>query len=168
MKLIIARNASGNIDFPTSLADRQRYQALTVGGICVYGKTTWDTLPPAARRNRTSVILRQNLTDTYGAAAQVDGGSSFHALLGNVMGVARWVNSADVWICGGKKIYDRVLALYFDKVSHIYLSTFHTDHAGSLRVDIPGYDGLPEASCWDRICSQSFTDHTFTILRKKS
>ncbi len=161
MKLIIARNACGNIDFPTSLPDRQRYQALTVGGVCLYGKTTWDTLPPAARRNRTSIIIRQSLTDTYGAAEFVPGGHFFSSTQRNIMGDLGWTRRDDLWICGGKKVYDSALFTYPHLITHIYLSTF-ADESGSLHVDLPSDDGT-----WDRICQQKFEDHTFEILRRK-
>lgn len=161
MKLILARNAHGNIDFPTTLQDRQRYQVLTVGGVCVYGKTTWDTLPPAARRNRKSIVLRQNLTDTFAEGEKEAGGGFMYDTLMNVVR-SNLALRPDLWICGGKKIYDAVIHTpeYSRKITHVYLSTFPSIEGGSLTVLMPEGE-------WDTICLQKFSDHEFTILRRK-
>lgn len=160
MKLILARNAHGNIDFPTSLQDRQRYQVLTAGGLCLYGKTTWDTLPPAARRNRESIIVRSTLTDTFEPPVEVPGGRYYCSSFGLAMANAK--RSPNAWICGGKKLYDAVIHGFAlsQLVTHVYLSTFPHIEGGSLTVLAPEGE-------WDVICLQKFDDHEFTILRRK-
>ncbi len=164
MKLIIARNADGCIDFRTPLIDRQRYQALTIGATCIYGKTTWDTLPLIARKGRSSIILRTTLTDTYAAPIDVQGGSYYADQLENA--VNRLKGRTDVWVCGGKKVYDAVLAHHSDCVDLIYLSTFSESTGGALKVDLPfDHPCGPErpisivcsadgAEKWERLCFQ--------------
>ena len=160
MKLILARNAHGNIDFPTTLQDRQRYQVLTAGGLCLYGKTTWDTLPPAARRNRESLIVRSTLMDTYEKPGEVLNGRFYSSSFGLAMAAAK--RSPNAWICGGKKLYDSLIHSFAlsQLITHVYLSTFPGVEGGSLTVLLP--DGE-----WDTICLQKFDDHEFTILRRK-
>lgn len=152
MKLIACVNASGFLDFKAPKTDLQRFQALTVGGVCVVGRTTWETLPPAAKRNRKWIVVtseaRLKDIDYTVTPERAD----------------RTLNSGgnlNTWLCGGAKTYE----LLYRCCDMIYLSRCCGD---SGKVAFPAHI-LEElaGSRWERIVKQDHIDHTFEIFKWK-
>lgn len=147
LKCIVAVSTDGCIDIPTPKADRDRFAMLTIGHTCLVGRTTWATLPPAARRNRTWVTAsKYPLIGPSGSAWTTD----------PVCYAEGHRHAEDIWLCGGGQLYKALLP----SCEMIYLTRLRTG-GGTIKFPDINFD------LYDSLFSRDFEDHVFEILRIK-
>ncbi|KKK75167.1 hypothetical protein LCGC14_2876460 [marine sediment metagenome] len=118
--------------------DLRRFKKVTMGGVLIMGKMTWVSLP-GKLPGRDHVILTRN---PYGAWTGVDGD---HAPDGCVSAnsleeALEYCNGMDVWITGGRQIYD--LALKAGVVEEV-------DHTFVPEVDLSTIEHLVKTTMFD-------------------
>lgn len=128
MKLIVAMDSRGGIAKNGTIpwnnpADLKQFKQLTTSGqnpVIVMGSKTWYSLPKRPLPNRVNVIIgRRPLEETDGIwfSSPIDFLSSFNDL-------------SNVWIIGGKQIYE-----WF--IQHDYIKEYHITHiAGDHDCDL--------------------------------
>lgn len=153
LKCIVAVNSDGCIDIPTPKLDRDRFAMLTIGADCVCGRKTWDTLPPAARRNRHWTVF----TNTSQPIASLRPGVLFSGdLSGFLEAHAYGYDEPPIWVCGGGELYKWALPV----CQMLYLTRLRTG-GGTIKFPDINFDR------YDSLFSRDFEDHVFEILRLK-
>lgn len=157
LKCIVAVSSDGCIDVPTPKLDRDRFAMLTIGADCVCGRKTWDTLPPAARRNRSWTIFTRS-EQLSGDFKLGDGPLPFFSsdLGAFIESHAYSFVDPPVWVCGGGQLYDEALPA----CQMLYLTRLRTG-GGTIKFPPIDFDR------YDRLFSRDFEDHVFEILRVK-
>ncbi len=150
MKLIACINNAGYLDFQAPKTDLQRFQALTVGGRCWVGRVTWETLPPAAKRNRKWVVVSRSADKTSEEKYLVH------------PDIAPALTMSDHWLCGGARLY----SLLYPQCDMVYLSRCCGD-SGKVLFPQTILSNL-HGEQWERIVKQDHSDHTFEIYKKRN
>ncbi|HDX9663304.1 TPA: dihydrofolate reductase [Bacillus cereus] len=90
--------------------DLEHFKKTTLGEVCVFGKTTFDTLPVKPLPSRYSIVLTRE-KDFYHRGC---------AVAHNIEEILRIAESADVFICGGGNVYKQFMP-YADEliISHM-------------------------------------------------
>jgi dihydrofolate reductase len=103
--------------------DMARFRQLTMGGVCVMGRRTWDSLPDAFRPlpGRENAVLTSSSLPLEGARV--------FASVTDVL-----ASYQDLWVIGGAAVY----AAFLPFASEIHLT--------ELDLDVPGDTFAPELS----------------------
>lgn len=111
--------------------DLRRFKKLTMGGVLIMGKTTWDSLP-GPLPGRQHIILTHN---PYGVWTDVDGDHAPDgcASANSLEEALSYCGDQDVWIAGGSQVYQQ--ALDFGCVEEI-------DHTIVPAVDVHDLQGV--------------------------
>lgn len=88
--------------------DFQYFKELTLGGSVIMGRNTWDSLP------KKPLPGRQNIVITRDVSFNAEGAVVVHSV-NEALAAAEY----DVWVIGGKEIYD----LFMDKADSLYPTT---------------------------------------------
>lgn len=90
--------------------DLAHFKRTTEGEICLFGKSTYNSLPVKPLPNRLNVIL------TRDEKAEFEGGYTIHT----IEPIIRYAVDIDVFICGGETLYKQFLP-YADEliISHM-------------------------------------------------
>jgi dihydrofolate reductase len=150
---IIGRDGALPWHLPEDLA---HFKALTMGGVVVMGRKTWDSLPAKYRPlpGRTNVVVSRNP-----AAVSVPDGVHVASSVEAALEVARRVISAEqrIWIIGGAEIY-RVLLPVVDEVR---LTQVHGIHEGDASFP-------PFEDDFELISERAGEACTFKVYRRHS
>jgi len=125
INLIMAMSQNGVIgvdnEIPWRLPeDMVRFKALTKGCPVVMGRKTWDSLPALFRPlpyRKNIVLSKQTLS--------LEGAECFDNV-GDVLQLCRY--SKDVWIIGGRNIYD----LFMPLANRLEITKIHKDFEGDV------------------------------------
>jgi dihydrofolate reductase len=123
--LILARAENGVIGkdggIPWHISDDlKRFKALTMGGIVVMGRKTWDSLPKKPLPGRRNIVV------TRDAAWRADGAET--------MTLEQALALPDVFVIGGAEIYRGALG-HADRME---LTEVHKSFDGDARFDFDG------------------------------
>jgi dihydrofolate reductase len=125
INLIMATSQNGvigvNNEIPWRLPeDMARFKALTKGCPVIMGRKTWESLPENFRPlpyRKNIVLSSQNLS--------LDGAECF-TNIGDALQLCKY--SKDVWIIGGRKIYD----LFMPLANRLEVTRIHQDFEGDV------------------------------------
>ncbi len=115
VNLIYARslgNVIGNgVDLPWHIpGDLKRFKELTMGGVVVMGRKTWESLPKKPLAGRINIILTSDQSEK-------DGDGVFYASsVGRVQALMRQNQDRDIWVIGGATVYAQFETL----ATHVY------------------------------------------------
>lgn len=144
MRIIVAINADGNIDFKTTKEDLRRFAALTIGYPVIMGMNTWLSLPKGGGLpNRENIVLSKTRLP-HGATHIPEWESAVE-------------NYPGAWVIGGAQIYE----LAFPLADMVYMSVYPNTHGGSLKLR--GF----KPDDFDLLCKQQSPDHVFAIYGRK-
>lgn len=106
-EVIGVRNEDGTDALPWHIpGDLPRFKELTMDGVVVMGRKTWDSFPRKPLPGRINVVLSKSPGD------QDYLGTHFAASTGRVMDIMRWYEGQKkIWIIGGAAIYKEFEAL---------------------------------------------------------
>lgn len=114
VKLIYARSLGDVIgdgmDLPWRIpGDLKRFKDLTMGGVVVMGRKTWESLPKKPLADRINIVLTSK--------PEKDGDGVFYASnMGRVQALMRQNSDRDVWVIGGASVYKQFEYL----ATHVY------------------------------------------------
>ncbi len=174
MKLIVAVDERNGIARNGSIPwrvkeDMRRFKRLTLGGVCVMGRRTWDSLVAAGFSGglpgRRNVVLTRSY-DTFLRLAMETGGRMvadgtsvevLHREDGGALAIAA-DKYPGAWLIGGAEIYTQALEL--GVVDEIHL----TDVLGEYQCDTfwPGKLRDLDLADWRGSGSESHSDHYYT------
>lgn len=125
IKLIAAIDANNGLGYKNNLLfhipqDLKRFRQLTEGGLIVFGRKSFQSLPVQPLPNRINVVLSRNKKfDVPTGAFKMD---SVDQILNHYSTTNE--DDKDMWICGGSDVYtaflpyaDEVLLTYIDKAA---------------------------------------------------
>lgn len=142
LRLIACVNAEGNIDgFNPPTADLQRFQALTIGGVVIMGRKTWESLPRALS-GRLNIVASRSL-NSIGRIGAVT--------LPLAIAIEQY---PDAWIAGGGELY----AQSIDRCDWLYVSHVPAQ-GGSIKFPVVRH------GAFERVCRQRHPDHDLIIYR---
>jgi dihydrofolate reductase len=131
INLIMAMSQNGiigvNNQIPWRLPeDMVRFKALTKGCPVIMGRKTWDSLPEQFRPlpYRKNIVLSRHTKSLEGAECFDNIGDALH--------LCKF--SRDVWVIGGKEIYE----LFMPLANRIEVTRIHQDFDGD--VTAPAFD----------------------------
>jgi dihydrofolate reductase len=129
--------------------DLAHFRRTTLGSVCVMGRRTWDSLPPAFKPlpGRDCVVLTSSAEPIEGARTAAD--------------VTEVLSSYDdFWVIGGAAVY----AAFLPHAAEIELT--------EVDIDVPGDVLAPELTAeWERVSTEAHMSSTgiryaFTRLRR--
>lgn len=115
VNLIYARSL-GNVigngnDLPWRIpGDLKRFKDLTMGGVVVMGRKTWESLPKKPLAGRINIVLTSTQTEKDGD------GVFFASSMGRVQSLMRQNHDRSIWVIGGATIYKQFESL----ATHVY------------------------------------------------
>jgi len=104
--------------------EQQHFKRLTMGGIVVMGRGTWESLPASVRPlpgRRNIVVTRQASYDAPGAE-----------VVSSVEDALKLAGDDDVWVAGGASIYEQALP-FADRVVR---TRVHVEAEGDTRAPV--------------------------------
>lgn len=110
-----------NNEIPWKLPeDMVRFKTLTKGCPVIMGRKTWDSLPEQFRPlpYRKNIVLSENQTNFEGAQG--------FSNIGDALSLCKY--SQEVWIIGGRKIYDLFMLL----ANKLEVTKIHQDFEGDV------------------------------------
>ncbi len=135
IKLIVAVNGDGMIDFKAPRLDLIRFKVLTLGGTVIMGRKTWLSLPLSVRPlvGRTNVILsRAGGSRIFNEDEWEDPSTFLYDSLENALN--DWDGAyEDCWIIGGGEIYKQAIS----SARMLYISRFTLLKGGSVPFPDP-------------------------------
>ncbi len=126
ISVVVATDPNGVIGIDGKMpwfykADLKRFKALTMGGVLVMGRLTWESLPkPLPGRRHVVVTRQQNPVSKHPA-----GSCEYHGDLIEAMRSATNPlegETGDVWIAGGGDIYQQMLEYHQEGIDEIDLT----------------------------------------------
>lgn len=128
--------------------DMDRFKMLTIGRTVVMGMRTYEGLRPGGLKKRRQIVLSRS-------ASLIDGNDT--SFVANVEELWPLLPAKqEVFIIGGGHVYRQFLPI----VDTVYVSILRTDTVGD--TFFPPID----MSEWNTICSESFPDHVFKVLKR--
>lgn len=159
MKIVVAADEKEGIGFNGGIPwripeDMARFKALTMGGVCVMGRKTWDSLPAKVKPfvGRQSIVMTHRLLNEdrlraiHAPISAADMRRSYAC--GGFDTVAEAIASdptrfkGTVWVIGGGQVYAEALRLGL--VDEIYLTRVQ----GNFGCDV-FWPGIPEG--WKQV-----------------
>jgi dihydrofolate reductase len=149
---VIGREGALPWHIPEDLA---HFKALTMGGVVVMGRKTWDSLPAKFKPlpGRRNIVVTRNP-----AAVPVPDGVHLGTSLDAALEVARALVEADkgIWIIGGAEIYRLSLPL----VDEVHLTQVRGVHEGDATFP-------PFESDFECVSERSGEACTFKVFRRR-
>jgi len=149
---VIGRDGQLPWHLPEDLA---HFKSLTMGGVVIMGRKTWDSLPPRFRPlpGRTNIVVTRNP-----AAVSVPQGVRVATSLDEAVETACATVAADqrIWIIGGAEIYRLALPL----LTELHLTRVHGVHEGDAYF-------APFEDEFDLIAQRAGEACTFEVYRRR-
>jgi dihydrofolate reductase len=127
ISLIVAMDRNGLIGKDGALpwnikSEMEHFTKITTGGVCIFGRKTWDSLPKKPLPRRVNMIISKSLFyfDSVIYCATVSN------LLDAINISYNSFPSREIFICGGASLYKQALPF----VDRIYLSCIWGDYEG--------------------------------------
>lgn len=142
IKLIIAVDhgnaigwSDGDLAYRDLKLDMRRFKELTTGGTVIMGFNTFASLKrPTGLPNRKNIVLTRKpyreAREFFSASSDIDIISS----LDYVRDLVKRQPERDLWIIGGKSVYEEALKMGI--VDEIYMTLIHADCEADVRLDI--------------------------------
>lgn len=138
-------------------ADLKHFKTITMGGIVVMGRKTWDSLPKGALPGRRNIVITRNTAFT------AQGAEVAHSLEEAINLIAD--DNRECFIIGGAQLYSSSIGIVDKMYITLINATFDAD------TFFPEYDPLE----WDTIEKEDHIkdernpyDYTFLTLIKKN
>ncbi len=127
ISLIVAMSNSGLIGsqgkLPWSIkSEMQHFTKMTTGGICIFGRKTWEGLPnkPLPRRVNIVISKEHHFIDTESYCCTISNISDALSVCRNSF------PNKEIFICGGRSLYEQTLPF----VDRVYLSCIWGNYEG--------------------------------------
>lgn len=152
--------------------DAEHFRQLTAGGVCVLGRTCFDTWPPATRGQRQPIVITSRplpneatgaRTDATVASARAAGASRPIPArsLPEALAIAEQV-PGDLFVCGGQRIFEETLQL--ERPMRLHLTLVHADVPGDRFF--PEWRHLPWRELERRDSADANYRYTFHTLER--
>lgn len=148
-KYMIGRKGGMPWSCPT---DMKRFKGLTMGGVVVMGRYTFNSL-------RKPLKGRKNVVMTRDPGARIAGAKVVRSLE-QLERYLESVKDKDIWVIGGSKVYE----LLWDKCTEIHVSWINTEYMKDADTFFPDVD-------WKKLMlvhQESHEDHLYQVFKKEA
>ncbi len=145
IRAIVAMTPSGLIGAGGTIpwrypADFQHFKRRTMGGVCVMGRKTFESIP----RTKSGEILpgRRLVVCSRRSAEHFRDGAAFEFSIDRAIETAQfYANGGDIWICGGASVYEVALP-YVEEIHVTYVPEVDAEPLNPVRwpIDAPEPD----------------------------
>lgn len=124
ISIIVAVDKNGLIGsqgkLPWSIkSEIKHFQQVTTGGVCVFGRKTWESLPKKPLSDRVNIVVSNSMDRTNEFDVCRD--------IWEAMFIChKFYPNKEIFICGGRSLYEQALPF----IDRIYLSCIYGDYEG--------------------------------------
>lgn len=124
ISLIVAMDRNGLIGsqgkIPWAIkSELQHFKSVTTGGVCIFGRKTWESLPNKPLYGRINMVISKHMVPHIDPIVFDDLDSALTACRHSFP-------NKEIFICGGSSLYNETLPF----ADRIYLSCIYGDYEG--------------------------------------
>jgi dihydrofolate reductase len=143
ISLIVAMDRSGligkNGEIPWRIkSELQHFKNVTTGGVCVFGRKTWESLPKKPLPDRVNIVISKSYFSED---------NKTNILCSTISNIHNAINichnsfpNKEIFICGGASLYEQVLTF----ADRVYLSCIWGDYEGDTFFPCKPFDLMYE------------------------